>query len=109
MAPAGAKLDEVMTTAFVMAVYILVAGRSGRFSTHGTILAGRIMVTIFMLVARLLIVFLCALPDRRAKGLQRMLFMCWTRETGHSRHRQRSGLEKVGSLKKPSRGKLSES
>src|SRR5258708_36474767 len=28
-------------------------------------------------------VFLCALPDRRAKwSLNEMLFMCWTRETG---------------------------
>jgi len=36
-----------------------------------------------MLVARPLTVFLCALPDRRAKwSFSEMLFMCWTRETG---------------------------
>jgi potassium/hydrogen antiporter len=36
-----------------------------------------------MLVARPLTVFLCALPDRRARwSFSEMLFMCWTRETG---------------------------
>jgi cell volume regulation protein A len=44
---------------------------------------GVIVVAIFMLVARPLAVFLCALPDRRAKwSFNEMLFMCWTRETG---------------------------
>jgi cell volume regulation protein A len=44
---------------------------------------GIIVVIVFMLVARPLTVFLCALPDRRAKwSLNEMLFMCWTRETG---------------------------
>jgi cell volume regulation protein A len=41
------------------------------------------VVTIFMLVARPVTVFLCALPDRRARwSMKEMLFMCWTRETG---------------------------
>jgi cell volume regulation protein A len=41
------------------------------------------VVVVFMLVARPLTVFICALPDRRAKWtLKEMLFMCWTRETG---------------------------
>ena len=36
-----------------------------------------------MLVARPMTVFLCALPDRRARwSFNEMLFMCWTRETG---------------------------
>ena len=40
-------------------------------------------VAVFMLVVRPATVFLCALPDRRAKWqLKEMLFMCWTRETG---------------------------
>ena len=44
---------------------------------------GVIVVTILMLVARPVTVFLCALPDRRARwSLNEMLFMCWTRETG---------------------------
>ena len=44
---------------------------------------GGVVVTILMLVARPVTVFLCALPDRRARwSLNEMLFMCWTRETG---------------------------
>ncbi len=44
---------------------------------------GVIIVAVLMLVARPLTVFLCCLPDRRAKWtLNEMLFMCWTRETG---------------------------
>jgi cell volume regulation protein A len=36
-----------------------------------------------MLVARPATVFLCALPDRRARWtLKEIVFMCWTRETG---------------------------
>jgi cell volume regulation protein A len=36
-----------------------------------------------MFVARPVTVFLCTLPDRRARwSLNEMLFMCWTRETG---------------------------
>ena len=36
-----------------------------------------------MLIARPLVVFICAGIDRRAKWtLQELLFMCWTRETG---------------------------
>jgi cell volume regulation protein A len=44
---------------------------------------GIILVAIFMIVARPITVFLCALPDRRARwSFNEMLFMCWTRETG---------------------------
>jgi cell volume regulation protein A len=44
---------------------------------------GVLVITAFMLVARPITVFLCALPDRRARWtLNEMLFMCWTRETG---------------------------
>ena len=36
-----------------------------------------------MLIARPATVFVCALPDRRARwSFKEMLFMCWTRETG---------------------------
>jgi len=44
---------------------------------------GVIVVAILMLVARPVTVFLCALPDRRARwSFNEMLLMCWTRETG---------------------------
>jgi potassium/hydrogen antiporter len=80
------KLDEfVVTTAFIMRLFIfLLLGSQVDFHLMGQYwLGGIIIVTIFMLVARPLTVFLCALPDRRAKwSLNEMLFMCWTRETG---------------------------
>lgn len=87
MAPAEAqKLDEfVMTTAFIMRLFIfLLLGAQVDFHLMGQYwFGGIIVVTIFMLVARPLAVFLCALPDRRAKwSFNEMLFMCWTRETG---------------------------
>src|SRR5262249_57157181 len=47
------------------------------------LIGGVLVVVVFMLVARPLTVFLCALPDRRARwSRNEMLFMCWTRETG---------------------------
>jgi cell volume regulation protein A len=87
MAPAEAqKLDEfVMTTAFIMRLFIfLLLGSQVDFHLMAQYwFGGVIVVTIFMLVARPLAVFLCALPDRRAKwSFNEMLFMCWTRETG---------------------------
>jgi potassium/hydrogen antiporter len=87
MAPVEAqKLDEfVMTTAFIMRLFIfLLLGSQVDFHLMGQYwFGGVIVVAIFMLVARPLAVFLCALPDRRAKwSFNEMLFMCWTRETG---------------------------
>ena len=47
------------------------------------LVGGVAVVVVFMLVARPATVFICALPDRRAKwSFKEMLFMCWTRETG---------------------------
>src|SRR3984893_6832046 len=80
------KLDEyVSTTAFIMRLFIFILlgtqvdfGLMSRYRVGGII-----VVTIFMLVARPVTVFLCAWPDRRAKwSFNEMLFMCWTRETG---------------------------
>lgn len=80
------KLDEfVLTTAFIMRLFIfLLLGSQVDFHLMGRYwLGGIIVVAVFMLVARPLTVFLCALPDRRAKwSFNEMLFMCWTRETG---------------------------
>ena len=80
------KLAEyVLTTAFIMRLFIFILlGTQVDFalvSRYG--LGGAAVVTILMLVARPATVFLCALPDRRARWqLREMLFMCWTRETG---------------------------
>ena len=80
------RLDEfVMTTAFIMRLFIFILlGAQVDFSLMNQYLMGGILVvTIFMLVARPVTVFLCALPDRRAQwSFNEMLFMCWTRETG---------------------------
>jgi cell volume regulation protein A len=80
------KLDEyILTTAFIMRLFIFILlGAQVDFALMGRYwLGGIAVVTVLMLVARPATVFLCALPDRRARwSLQEMLFMCWTRETG---------------------------
>ncbi len=80
------KLDEyVMTTAFIMRLFIFILlGTQVDFKLMNQYLVGGVVVVaIFMLVARPITVFLCALPDRRAQwSFNEMLFMCWTRETG---------------------------
>jgi cell volume regulation protein A len=80
------KLDEyVLTTAFIMRLFIFILlGAQVDFALMGKYwLGGVAVVTVLMLVARPATVFLCALPDRRARwSFGEMLFMCWTRETG---------------------------
>lgn len=80
------KLDDfVTTTAFVMRLFIfLLLGSQVDFGLMRQYLAGGIaVVLVLMLVARPITVFVCALPDRRARwSFGEMLFMCWTRETG---------------------------
>jgi cell volume regulation protein A len=80
------KLDEfILTTAFIMRIFIFILlGAQVDFMLIGRYaMEGVIIVAILMLVARPATVFLCALPDRRARwSLAEMLFMCWTRETG---------------------------
>jgi potassium/hydrogen antiporter len=80
------KLEEyVTTTSFIMRLFIFILfGAQVDFGLMGQYLVGGIIVVaIFMSVARPVAVFLCALPDRRARwSFNEMLFMCWTRETG---------------------------
>jgi potassium/hydrogen antiporter len=80
------KLDEyILTTAFIMRLFIFILlGAQVDFALMGQYwLGGAAVVTVLMLVARPATVFLCALPDRRARwSFEEMLFMCWTRETG---------------------------
>jgi cell volume regulation protein A len=80
------KLQEyVATTSFIMRLFIFILfGAQVDFGVIGQYLGGGVLlVTLFMLVARPVTVFLCALPDRRAQwSLNEMIFMCWTRETG---------------------------
>ena len=74
-----------MTTALIMRMFIFILlGTQVDFGLMNQYLLGGVaVVVVFMLVARPVTVFLCALPDRRAKwSFKEMLFMCWTRETG---------------------------
>jgi potassium/hydrogen antiporter len=79
-------LDEyILTTAFIMRLFIFILlGAQVDFTLISKFwLGGVAVVTVLMLVARPATVFLCALPDRRARwSFAEMLFMCWTRETG---------------------------
>jgi cell volume regulation protein A len=80
------KLDEfVLTTSFIMRLFIFILlGAQVDFAVIGSHWLGGVgVVTVLMLVARPVTVFVCALPDRRAKwSFAELLFMCWTRETG---------------------------
>jgi potassium/hydrogen antiporter len=80
------RLDEfILTTAFIMRLFIFILlGAQVDFTLVGQYWLGGVAVaTVLMLVARPATVFLCALPDRRARwSFNEMLFMCWTRETG---------------------------
>jgi potassium/hydrogen antiporter len=77
--------DFILTTSLIMRIFIFVLLGSQVniallqqyfWPALGVVLA-------FMLIARPLVVFACALPDRHAKWtLQELLLMCWTRETG---------------------------
>jgi len=87
MEPGGQEKmeDFIQTTAFIMRMFIFILlGAQVDFGLMNKYLVGGvIVVAVFMLVARPAAVFLCALPDRRAKwSFKEMLFMCWTRETG---------------------------
>lgn len=80
------KLEEyILTTAFIMRMFIFILlGSQVNFSLMNKYLAGgAVVIAVFMLLARPLTVFICAVPDRKAKWtMNEMLFMCWTRETG---------------------------
>jgi potassium/hydrogen antiporter len=77
--------EYASTTSFIMRLFIFILlGAQVDFGLMGQNLAGGVVVVaILMLVARPLTVFVCALPDRRARwSFHEMLFMCWTRATG---------------------------
>jgi potassium/hydrogen antiporter len=80
------KLEEfILTTSLIMRMFIFILlGSQVNFALVGNYLPGGVaLVLVFMLVARPVTVFCCALPDRRAGwSLNELLFMSWTRETG---------------------------
>ncbi|HEX5421830.1 MAG TPA: cation:proton antiporter [Gammaproteobacteria bacterium] len=77
--------DFIATTSLIMRMFIFILLGSqvdfGLLSANWV--GGIIVIAVFMLVARPVTVFLCCLPDRRAKWeLKELLFICWVRETG---------------------------
>ena len=80
------RLDEfIMTTTLIarMFIFILLGSQVDFTIMNKYFIGGIMVVVVFMLIARPAAVFICTLPDRRAKwSLNEMLFMCWTRETG---------------------------
>ncbi|WP_407181298.1 cation:proton antiporter [Bradyrhizobium sp. STM 3562] len=80
------KLNEfVLTTAFIMRLFIfMLLGAQLDFSEMAHHWQGGVAVAlVLMFVARPITVFLCALPDRRARWtMAELLLMCWSRETG---------------------------
>ncbi|WP_342711080.1 sodium:proton antiporter [Bradyrhizobium sp. B124] len=80
------KLSEfVLTTAFILRlfIFILLGAQVNFVLMHQYWLGGVAVTLVLMFVARPITVFLCAMPDRRARwSLAELLFMCWTRETG---------------------------
>lgn len=77
--------DFIGTTSLIMRMFIFILlGTHVDFALLNTYwVGGIVLIAFFMLVARPLTVFLCCLPDRRAKWeLKELLFVCWVRETG---------------------------
>ncbi|MFZ3087783.1 MAG: sodium:proton antiporter [Methylotenera sp.] len=77
--------DFILTTSLIMRIFIFVLlGSQVNFALLQQYFWGALGVVIaFMLIGRPAVVFLCALPNRRAKWtFKELLFMCWTRETG---------------------------
>jgi cell volume regulation protein A len=77
--------EYVETTSFILRLFVFILLGSqvdfGLIGRYG--LGGLAIVAVLMLVARPATVFLCAMPDQRARwSFREMLFMCWTRETG---------------------------
>ena len=81
-----AKLEDfILTTSLIMRIFIFVLlGSQVNFALLSQYFWPALgVVLVFIFIGRPLVVFACALPDRRAKWtLQELLFMCWTRETG---------------------------
>ena len=77
--------DFVLTTSLIMRMFIFILlGSQVNFALLQQYFWPSLgVVAVFMLIARPLVVFICAGVDRRAKWTwQELLLMCWTRETG---------------------------
>ncbi|MEQ1440147.1 sodium:proton antiporter [Fontimonas sp. SYSU GA230001] len=87
MAPAESEKMEHFVAEMALIMRLMIFVLLGSQVDFGLMqkywLQGMLLVLVFMFVARPLTVFVCTLPDRRARwSLKERLFMCWTRETG---------------------------
>jgi len=77
--------DFILTTSLIMRmfIFVLLGSQVNFFLLQQYFWPALAVVAVFIFIARPLTVFICALPDRRAKWTsQELIFMCWTRETG---------------------------
>jgi cell volume regulation protein A len=77
--------DFILTTSLIMRIFIFVLlGSQVNFSLlHQYFWPALGVVSVFIFIGRPVVVFACALPNRKAKWtFKELLFMCWTRETG---------------------------
>jgi potassium/hydrogen antiporter len=77
--------DFILTTSLIMRmfIFVLLGSQVNFFLLQQYFWPALAVVAVFIFIARPLTVFICAMPDRRAKWTsQELIFMCWTRETG---------------------------
>lgn len=78
-----AHFSDNITVIMRMLIFMLLGSQVNFRVVFDYLLPSLAVIAIFMFVARPLTVFLCALPDRRAKWERNeLLFMIWVRETG---------------------------
>lgn len=78
-----AHFSDNVTVIMRMLIFIMLGSQVNFKVVFDYLLPSLAVIAAFMFVARPVVVFLCALPDRKAKWeLKELLFMCWVRETG---------------------------
>lgn len=75
--------SDNLTVIMRMLIFIMLGSQVNLGVIWTYLLPGLAVIVVFMLIARPLVVFGCALPDRRARWERKeLLFMSWVRETG---------------------------
>ncbi|PYI53842.1 cation:proton antiporter [Paenibacillus flagellatus] len=75
--------SDNITVIMRMLIFVLLGSQVNFGVVFDYLLPSLAVIAVFMLIARPLTVFVCALPDRKAKWERsELLFMCWVRETG---------------------------
>lgn len=78
-----AHFSDNITVIMRMLIFILLGSQVNFGVVFDYLLPSLAVIGVFMLIARPVTVYACALPDRQAKWERKeLLFMCWVRETG---------------------------